>query len=122
MEDMSSNCAATTTKAEVQASHKLWVCFAFALPVVSKATVEPLAQHELLSRHDIPFEQPSCSKFKSVVLSIQSTRQRDLNRRCCHCQWRWVFSLTRRLLVKRIYIYDVNLSSKREEIFFGFPF
>jgi hypothetical protein len=52
------------------------------LPVVSDATIVPVAQHELLSWYDIPFEQPSCFQFKSVVLSIQATRQQDLNRQC----------------------------------------
>ena len=39
------------------------------------APVAPVAQHELIRWHDIPFEQPSCLQFKSVVLFIQATGQ-----------------------------------------------
>ena len=64
-----------TTEAEGKASRKLGV-LALTLAVVSDATVAPVAQHELISRRDIiPFEQPSCLQFKSVVLFIEATRQ-----------------------------------------------
>ena len=47
-EDLSSNCAGTTTKAERKAIRKLRV-LALALPVVPDATIAPVAQLELLS-------------------------------------------------------------------------
>ena len=43
-----------TTEAEGKASRKLGVLTP-ALAVVSDATAAPVAQHELISRHDIPF-------------------------------------------------------------------
>ena len=116
---MSSNWAATTTKAEGKASRKLGV-LALALAVVSDATVAPVAQHELISRHDIPFQQPSCLQFKSVVLFIQAKRQWDLNRQCNPCQWRWVFIDKETAGEKYVYTMYICCSSKRREIFFGF--
>jgi hypothetical protein len=58
----------------------------------------------LPSWHDVPFEQPSCLQFKSVVLFIQATRQWDLNRRWRPCQWKWVFMVDKETAGEK-YIY-----------------